>query len=354
MIPTHPFELPPSATMREAMRKMVGPPSSLMIMVVDGKRRLLGVVVDSDLRKAMLCGLPLSAPLSQIMNAKPFTLPCTLDRSAICEIFRKTPRNQIPLVDERGRVTSLAYIGDYLSSRKERPNWVVLLVGGAGRRLHPLTRLRPKPLLPVGDKPLLETILEQFSAAGFHNFILAINRHADQFRSHFGDGSRLGLDIRYVHERKPLGTAGALSLLPGPVRDPLIVMNGDLLTKVNFENLLDFHKEEGCLATLCVREYDFQVPFGVIRMEGHRLLKIIEKPTHRFFVNAGIYVLEPSVLGWIPKNRRFDMPDLLAAILKKRHRSIGCFPIREYWIDIGRMGDYERAQEEFPDHFSPG
>jgi dTDP-glucose pyrophosphorylase len=342
--------LPPGATVRRAVEVMTASGTDI-VLVADHRRRLKGIVVDSDIRKGILRGLGLEAPLSKVMNSKPSTLSVTLSRDEIAHAFEESPRANIPLVDKAGRVAGLARMADYLAHRQDKPNWVVLMVGGFGRRLHPLTETQPKPLLPVGDKPIMETIVEQFTGAGFRNFVFAVNHHADQIRRHFGDGGRLGANIRYVHESKPLGTAGPLSLLPGVYKDPLIVMNGDLLTKIDFKSLLEFHTQEKSLATVCVREYDFQVPYGVIQMDGHKLLRIVEKPTHRFYVNAGIYVLDPKVLKTIPRGKPYQMPDLLEKVRRRKAGSVGCFPIREYWIDIGQMKDYERAQAEFSKFF---
>ena len=339
--------LPPATSVRKAIQVMTGPNGAGMILVTRKDRRLLGVVVDSDIRKGILNGHGLSAPLSRVMNPRPVTLPHGASRAAIVRFFQAQRRANIPLIDERGCVRGLAQMSDYFAQAVERPNPVVLMVGGEGRRLRPLTEDRPKPLLTVGNRPILETILEQFIGAGFNRFYLAVNHQADQILRYFGDGRKLGVEIRYLHERKTLGTAGALSLLPRGFRDPVIVMNGDLLTKIDFKALLSFHKEEGHLATLCVREYDFQVPYGVVVMEDHRLQSIVEKPTHRFFVNAGIYVLEPKILKLLPRNRFFEMPQLLDKVRKTWRGSVGCFPIREYWIDIGQMNDYERAQTDY-------
>lgn len=285
------------------------------------------------------------------MNPRPVTLPAGLEREEVVRFFQTNPRASIPLVDARGRIRGLAQMSEHLAQALERPNAVVLMAGGKGRRLRPLTLERPKPLLPVGDRPILETIVGQLASAGFKRFFLAVNHQAGQIRRHFGDGSRLGVRVDYLHERAPLGTAGALSMLPEGLKDPLIVMNGDLLTKIDFKALLDFHTEEGNLATLCVREYDFQVPFGVVSMAGHRLERIVEKPTQRCFVNAGIYILEPRALRLVPKGRPFDMPDLLKKAQARRAGSVGCFPVREYWIDIGRIDEYRKANAEFPETF---
>jgi dTDP-glucose pyrophosphorylase len=342
--------LPASASVRQAIKVMTVCGNNI-VLVAGKDRKLKGIVVDSDIRKGILRGHDLEAPLSKVMNASPATLPSTMNREALMRFFTATPRANMPLVDAKGRICGLAQMSRYLTQKRERPNWVVLLVGGAGERLRPLTEKQPKPLLLVGDKPLLETIIEQFLAAGLSRFVLAVNHHADQIRAHFGDGSRLNADIRYVQETKRLGTAGPLSLLPAGYKDPLIVMNGDLLTKIDLKSLLDFHSEEKNLATVCVREYDYQVPFGVIEMKDHRLTRIIEKPTHRFFVSAGIYVVEPKILKWVPRDKYFGMPDLLELVRRRKPGSIGCFPIREYWIDIGQMKDFERAQVDYPKFF---
>lgn len=339
--------LPPTATVKDAIAVMSGPVAAGIAMIVDHKERLEGIVVDSDIRKGILKGVGLDAPIKAIMNPRPVTLPHDSDREAIIRFFQQAPRSSIPLVDRSGRVRGLAQMAFYFAQAGERSNLVVLMVGGAGKRLHPLTVDNPKPLLPIGNKPILETIVEQFVEAGFKKFIFSIHHHADKIRKYFQDGRRFGSEISYVQETESLGTAGPLSLIDRLPKEPVIVMNGDLLTKVDFASLLDFHREEGVSATMCVREYDFQVPYGVVDMAEHRLIKIVEKPTHRFFVNAGIYVLEPAVLRLIPKGKRCDMPDLLEKVRRSRRRSVACFPIREYWLDIGQLHDYERAQADY-------
>ncbi len=343
--------LAPAATVKRAIEVMSGPHGAGIVLVAKAGGVLLGVVVDSDIRKSILRGVGLDAPLSKVMNPKPVTLSDALSREEIAHFFRKDPRASIPLVDAKGRVKGLAQLSQYLVPAGERPNRVVMLVGGEGRRLMPLTANTPKPLLKIGDKPILETIVEQFAAAGLRTFTFAVNHQAEMIRRHFGDGSRFGVSIDYVEERKRLGTAGPLSLLPKGLEHPVIVMNGDLLTKVDFGALLRFHEAEGCLATVCVREYDFQVPFGVVSMKGHRLEAIVEKPTHHFFVNAGIYVVNPKALSLLKRGQNCGMPDFLERVRRGRPGSVGCFPVREYWIDIGRVDEYKRAQDEFSTFF---
>ncbi|WP_438810775.1 nucleotidyltransferase family protein [Pseudomonas laurentiana] len=221
------------------------------------------------------------------------------------------------------------------------------MAGGLGERLRPLTENCPKPMLMIAGKPILECILESFIEQGFRNFFLSVNYLASVVRDHFGDGSKWGVNICYLQEHKRLGTAGALSLLPERPQDPILVMNGDLLTHARFDNLVQFHDEHDSLATMTVREYDFQVPYGVVRMDGAAIESIDEKPVHRFFVNAGIYAISPAALDLIPPETFYDMPTLFEDLIKAR-KSTAAFPLREYWLDIGQIEEFERAQHEWP------
>ena len=318
-------------------------------LVVDKEGRLVGTVTDGDVRRGILRGLSVSQPVSRIMNDQPRSARMSDDKSEMLERMKKEQVLQMPILDAKGRVVTLEVMEE-LQRSTTRANWVVLMVGGLGTRLRPLTEHRPKPLLNVGKKPILETILENFIEHGFRKFYMSVLYKNEMVREHFKDGSRWQADIRYLHEEKKLGTAGALSLLPETPKEPLFVMNGDLLTKVNFTQLLDFHRENDSDATMCVREYDFQVPYGVVRLEKHHIRSIDEKPIHRFFINAGIYVLEPKLLKLIPKNKTFDMPDLFQKVIAKKGQT-AAFPIREYWLDIGQIDDLERANGDFGKHF---
>jgi NDP-sugar pyrophosphorylase family protein len=202
-------------------------------------------------------------------------------------------------------------------------------------------------MLKVGGKPILETLIRNFIKAGFQNFYISTHYMPEQIENYFGDGTDLGVNITYVHEDEPLGTGGALGLLPDdlPKGLPLIMMNGDVLTKVDFQRLLDFHNENQADATMCVREYDYQIPYGVINGEGNKITSMVEKPIQRFFVNAGIYVVSPQVINSVPQNHKIDMPTLLEQHMEQRN-NILMFPIHEYWLDIGRMDDFNRAQAD--------
>ena len=228
----------------------------------------------------------------------------------------------------------------------------IILAGGFGRRLHPLTEDTPKPLLKVGSQPILESIIGRFIKAGFHNFYISTYYKAEMIREYFGDGSSLGINIKYVNEEKPLGTAGSIGLLPKNLSKlPIIMMNGDVLTKVNFEHLLNFHREQDSIATMCIREYDVQIPFGVVKIKEQQVENIEEKPIQKFFVNAGIYVFEPELVNKVNPNTHIDMPNLLEKQIKEG-RSVSIFPIHEYWLDIGHMKEYESAHDSFSNGFN--
>lgn len=329
-------------TLRQAV-ETIDSGGSEICLIVDSEDRLIGTITDGDIRRGLLQGLSMNTPATAVMNSTPKTVPAGTDPKAILKILNREVLRQIPLVDGAGRVVGIRHLRDLTTQTVKRPNWVVLMAGGMGERLRPLTNSTPKPLLNVGDKPLLETILEGFVEQGFSEIFISVNYFAEAIMEHFGDGSRWGVNIHYLEERDRMGTAGALTLLPQKPDAPVVVMNGDLVTRVNFQHLLEYHAQQGTCATMCVREYDFQVPFGVISIDAHRITAIDEKPVHRFFVNAGIYVLNPDVIDEIPSGRRYDMTDVFGQALTEQKKT-AAFPIHEYWLDIGRLDDLERAQ----------
>jgi len=318
-------------------------------LVVDSARRLLGTVTDGDIRRGILKQIPLVDPVERIMFKTPTTGGLHHTREQLLGRMREKGLKHIPIVDDAGRPVGIQSLIE-LVEPEIRNNFVVLMAGGLGTRLRPLTESCPKSLLKVGGKPVLETIVENFVEFGFKKFYIAVNYKAEMIENYFGDGSRYNIQIAYLHEEKKLGTAGALSLIPQNTRAPIIVMNGDLLTRINFQHLLNFHSEHQATATMCVRDYQIQVPYGVVHADGHLLRTIDEKPIHNFFVNAGIYVLEPHVIDLIPPNTYYDMTALFQDIVTRHLRTV-VFPIREYWLDIGRMKDLEQADIDFCDTF---
>lgn len=317
-------------------------------LVVDGERRLLGTLSDGDVRRAIIAGATLRTPCRAVMNARPTGIAAGATRRAILTELRDRQLRHLPILKD-GVVVGLAMPSDFLSA-PDHPNRVVIMAGGKGERLAPLTLDTPKPMLKVGPRPVLETIVRTFAEQGFRRFHLSINYRADQIEGHFGDGSDLGLEIDYLRETRPLGTCGALSLMPRPVGGPFILANGDVLMHIDYYGLIEAHEASGADLTVVVREHRIQVPFGVVESGGDVVIGITEKPTFAYPVNAGLYVLSESALDLIPTDRPMDMPDLLTRMLGEGLR-VRSQRDDGYWIDIGRMSDYDRANAEFGEAF---
>lgn len=313
-------------------------------IVVDQNNKLLGVVSDGDIRRGILSGRALDDSVSLLMNTDPIIATRDTTKEQLIDIMESKYILSIPIV-ENGIVIDLCTLHDSLSVPKiENP--VFLMAGGFGTRLRPLTNNCPKPLLKVGDKPILEITLLNFIKSGFVNFYISTHYLPEMIKDHFGDGSKWGVCITYVHEETPLGTGGALGLLPNDTPElPLILMNGDILTNMNFRKLLDFHDSESADASMCVREYEYQIPYGVIQGEHGQVRSMVEKPIQIFHINAGIYVINPSIIKQVTPQMVIDMPTLLESNINEKGKVI-MFPIHEYWLDIGRMEDYEKAQSD--------
>ncbi len=318
---------------------------NLQLAIVERNGIIVGTVTDGDVRRALLNGIGLEASVDLVMNRSPITAPAGISKEAALSLMRRHSIHQLPVVDSEGRVVEVKLIDD-VALAQQSDHWVVLMAGGLGSRLKPLTDDIPKPLIRVGDKPILETVLSGFAKAGFGRFFISVNYKAEMIQEYFGDGSAWGVKIEYLEEKERLGTAGALSLLPERPSHPFFVMNGDLLTTVNFEQMLKYHRERQAFATVGVREHSITVPFGVIDFNEHRLLGIREKPTQKFFVNAGVYLLDPGVLDMLAANEAVDMPTLIERSISEGRQSV-VFPFREYWIDVGRLDDLQRASDEF-------
>lgn len=339
----------PDATLREAA-EAIDAGAIEIALVVDEDQRLLGTISDGDLRRSMLNGSHLDDPLEGAAHRDPVTAPVGATREVLLGLMAERAVEQIPLLDEEGRVADVAFIRDLVAGGIDAP--VVLMAGGEGQRLRPLTEDVPKPMLHVGDRPLLETTLCQLAESGFRRVLLTVNYKAEVIEEHFGDGERLGLEISYVREDRPLGSAGAIGLARDELDEPFIVMNADLLTSVNLGALLGTHTREGNLLTVGLRQYVLQVPYGVVDLEQDRVTGLREKPTVTFLVNAGIYAVDPRALDLMPtsENLPFHMTDLVGAALAAGER-IGSFPVREYWLDIGQLSDYERAHADHATYF---
>ena len=334
-----------SMTLRQIIEAITN--SALQIaLVVDDNNKLIGTVTDGDIRKAILAGKDLNITAAEAMRKSPTTSSASTPRTVIIKLMREKRIHQMPIVNESGQVVDVLTVDDMLGAQ-EKTNAVVIMAGGLGTRLHPLTQDTPKPMLNVGGKPILETIIQSFIDQGYVNFYVSLNFKAEIISDYFGDGSKLGASITYLHETTRLGTAGGLSLLPSKVNYPIIVMNGDLLTRISVDALLDFHERENAIATMVVREDNYQIPFGVVEVDGTEIVSVTEKPTQRHLVNAGIYVISAKGLENIPADTYYDMPTHFTKLASDGHRT-AAFPLHEYWVDIGRLDELERAQREWP------
>lgn len=314
------------------------------LVVADSERKLLGIVSDGDVRRSLLRGIKLTDPVSSIMQTQPKVASADWSKTRLLSCMERDQLLFLPIVDSEKKVLSIEFLYDLLQKPK-LDNPVCLMAGGFGTRLRPLTESCPKPMLKLGDKPILELIMLRFIQAGFHRFFISTHYMPEQIINHFGDGSKWGVSINYLHETKPLGTAGALGMLPhDDIAHPVFVMNGDLLTDIDFLELLSFHEEQGGEATVCVRQFEHQIPYGVVTTEGHRIQGIVEKPVHKYFVNAGIYLLEPELIHRVKPGTVLDMPSLLTERIAAGV-AINRFELARDWIDIGRIDDFKRAQE---------
>lgn len=336
------------ATVGEAIAAIES--GSIQIALVLGDRnRLLGVVTDGDIRRGLLRGIPLTGLATDVMNRTPISAPATLSRDDRLHLMRQKSIKQLPLVDESGHLVMVETFDDLLEPRLY-PNPVLIMAGGLGERLGALTRDLPKPMLNVGGRPLLETIVRNVVQQGFGNIYISVNYKADMIKDYFADGAAFGAKVHYIQETERLGTAGALGLFATPPELPIIVTNGDILTTINYGALLDFHNGTPAEATMAVREHKVHVPYGVVSTSDGFLQTIREKPTESWFVSAGIYVIGRSVLRHIEPRVAIDMPTVLERVIADNGR-IAVYPLREYWLDIGRMEDFEQAHAEFHEVF---
>jgi dTDP-glucose pyrophosphorylase len=331
-----------TGTIRDAMSALdLG--AGRISLAIDGDGRLVGVVTDGDIRRALLRGASLDDSVTVALTRNHASVGPKEGRSEALELMRARRLAAIPVVDEGGRPVGLHLLHEFLE-RLERPNWAVVMAGGQGTRLRPLTERVPKPMLQVAGRPILERIVLHLVGFGIKRIFLSIGYLGEVIEEHFDDGSRFGCRIDYLREDYPLGTAGALGLLPEQPAEPFVLMNGDLVTGADVGDLLDFHTAGGYDATIGVRRYLHTVPFGCVERDGDRVLRIDEKPTLSREVNSGIYALDPSVVELIPRGEPSTMPGLIDRLLLDG-RLVGGFEIEDDWIDIGHREQLERARE---------
>lgn len=332
--------MPANATLQQAIRSL--DETALQIaLVVSPDGVLLGTITDGDIRRGLLRGLDLNSAIDAIMYREPLVVPPQLERETVLQLMQANKIHQLPVIDEDRRVIGL-HLLDELMVPRQRPNLMVIMAGGQGIRLRPHTENCPKPLLPVGSKPMMEHIIERARAEGFQRFVLAIHYLGHMIEDYFGDGSRWQVQIDYLREESPLGTAGAIGLLNPRPEAPFLVSNGDVLTDIRYGELLDFHYRHGASATMAVRLHEWQHPFGVVRTKGVDIIGFEEKPIARSHINAGIYVLEPGALDTLSAGEHCDMPTLFSRLQERAARTI-VYPMHEPWLDVGRVDDYEQA-----------
>lgn len=336
--------LPQGSTIQQAISTL-DQSAQQIVLVICADGRLQGSVTDGDVRRALLRGLDLARPVEEVMNPAPLVVPVSMAREMVLHLMRANKIHQIPVVDSDHKVIGL-HLWDAVTEPALRSNTMVIMAGGLGKRLLPLTEDCPKPMLPVGGKPMLELIIERAKGEGFMNFVVSVHYLGHIIEDYFGDGQKWGVNISYLHENSPLGTAGAISLLDPLPQLPVVVTNGDVLTDIRYGEMLDFHLRHDAVATMAVRLHEWQNPFGVVRTEGIQIVGFDEKPVHRSHVNAGIYVLAPTAFDALVAGQQCDMPTLFERI-QSAGRSTIAYPMHEPWLDVGRPDDLQLARTKY-------
>ncbi len=339
----------PEHSIREAMVH-IDRSGQGIVLLVDPAGRLEATITDGDIRRAILAGVNLDTSIAELivhrnetLGRKPVTAPQETTSEELLELMQSKGVSQLPLLDKHGRVVGLSTLAE-LVPEQALPVQAVIMAGGFGKRLRPLTDDTPKPMLPIAGRPLMERTIERLRRAGIQRINITTHYKPEIIKAHFGGGEDFGVELTYVAEDQPLGTAGSLGLV-GQTEQPLLVMNGDILTSVDFHAMLSFHQKHKAEMTVGVRQFDVEVPYGVVEAREGLVCRLREKPKHNFLVNAGIYLLEPSLCRCIPDGQRYDMTDLIAKLLDEK-RPVASFPIVEYWLDIGRHDDLQQAQKD--------
>ncbi|MEK6628261.1 MAG: nucleotidyltransferase family protein [Bdellovibrionota bacterium] len=341
------FAVKSNSSIRFAM-ELINKNAVQICFIVDDNNKLIGALSDGDIRRALLNGANLDSNVSDFMNKQPKYLTTEHSFHDMALKMKQWDVKQLPVLDKQHKLVRVEIFDELLGVIK-RPYRVVLMAGGLGVRLRPLTDNIQKPLLPIAGTPILERIISRFHEAGFSKFTICVNYLAEQIKNHFLDGKKFGVDIEYITESKEMGTCGSLSLLCAESQEPIIVMNGDILTSANFSELMTFHNSKNSLATMCVKEYVVDIPYGTVKLNDQKVESITEKPKEIFHISAGIYVLSQEALKLIPKDTRYDMPALFTK-LGEMNITTHAYILRDYWLDIGRIEDYHKAQYSYEDN----
>jgi dTDP-glucose pyrophosphorylase/predicted transcriptional regulator len=333
----------PNDSITEAISRLDKAGTGALVLCKGGGRVLCGLVTDGDIRRAILKGVSLEAACEKIASSKPVTARRSISVGEALHLMNQHDINHLPLVDSEGNIVEFLLRRDLVGEGQPDLS-AVIMAGGYGKRLLPLTEEVPKPMLPVGDRPLLERTIQKLRHSGIREVRLTTHYMPESFEKHFGNGEAFGVKLSYLKEDHPLGTAGGLKLMKR-AKGPFLVINGDILTGVSYQEMLNYHRKYGAEITVGVRKYEVKVPFGVVECEDVRVTQLREKPSLSFFINAGMYLLEPSACDYIPEGIRFDMTELIQKLLEAG-RPVVSFPIMEYWLDVGRPEDYMQAQED--------
>ncbi len=343
------FLVGPEAHLHDIIEKL-NRNSAGIVIVVDNEGRLIGTITDGDVRRAVLGGCEMSATATEVFDhkdpaspSKPIAAAPNSDEATLLHLMTTHRLRQIPIIDEDRRVIDVALLENFIQER-EAEMQAVLMAGGLGKRLHPLTQETPKPMLKLAGRPIMEHIVQQLRDTGIEQVSVATHFKHEVIAKHFGDGREFGVNINYVHEDDPLGTAGALGMMPRP-HGPVLVMNGDILTNLNFRAFFQFHRDNDAVLTAAVRPYEFTVPYGVMETDGVSIVSLKEKPTIKWMINAGIYILDPTAFDYIPSGTHLDMTELIDSLITNGCKTV-CFPLHEYWRDIGHMKDFVDAKDE--------
>ena len=338
----------PEILLQDALRVMESLRHKFLV-VSTSDDRLLGTLTDGDVRRGLMRNLTVQNPIVDFMNATPSWLPVGSSEAEIQSLMERLGAAFVPVLNKKNRLCHIAVKG---AVSEELPNHVILMAGGLGTRLKEMTTNCPKPMLPVAGKPILERVILNLRELGFRHFHLSVNYLSEMIEQHFGNGSALGVEISYLKEDRRLGTAGALGLYRVSNSHPILVMNGDVLSKVDFRSMIQEHVIAGNRITVGTRTMENQIQFGVVKCEGERVVGIIEKPIEKHMVSAGIYVISPSIPLTVETGECVDMPELINRLVNDGEH-VGVFPIHEYWIDIGRHDDFSQAQKDHAEKDEP-
>lgn len=312
-------------------------------LVVDKEKRLIGTLTDGDVRRALLKGAELGSPLIPYIHREYAAVDASVGRAEVLDLMQARRIGQIPVIDSASRLIGLHLLHELIGGMK-RPNWAVIMAGGKGIRLRPITEHLPKPMIPVAGRPILERLVLHLVGSGIRRIFLSINYLGHIVENHFGDGKRFGCQIEYLRETEPAGTGGALAALPERPAAPLLVMNGDVVTQVNLGALLEAHDQGGHAATVGVRDYSHTVPFGCVEVSNNRITQFLEKPLVTRLINTGIYALSPHVIDRVPAGREYQITELIEDCLQ-RGEPVGAYRVEDDWIDVGQREHLRQAQE---------